>query len=301
MVSGSLPQNWQDRERARLQKVEEHVVDEGRNSTTKPVGTLVGGYFSSTATTFTDGAFVPLTFDSAGRLKTDAVLNASSVSVSVDLEATEDSIAVYGAEGGVVKVMPLVTRATVTTVPVSLVDSSGAQITTFGGDAEQTPGVTAVSKVVQLGGITNTTVPTQRANGDAVAQWFNEFGQQVIYGANLSVNGIDVNVVNQALLNTVSVVLLNAVTTVGASATIDASNYNKLTFYIVGTSVTGNANISFQTSYAGSSWAEMTNIAMATSETQYVVVSDEKHKFIRANINSVGTSGTFTVNLFGGN
>lgn len=240
MTSGSLPQYWQDRERARLQKVSEHVVDEHVNETTKPVGALMGGVYTSVATTYASGDFVPLNFSVGGSLK-----------VGSDFDGTVDSA--------------------------------------------------APTKRSVIGGVAETTVPVAVSDGDVVNPWYDEYGRQVLFGANLASDALDVNVVNPALLNTVESVALNAVTTIGASSSYDMSNYNKMTFYFVGTSVTGDATLSIQSSYAGSNWANLTNISIATSETVLLSVSDEKHKYVRANLTKVGTSGTFTINLIGGN
>jgi hypothetical protein len=176
------------------------------------------------------------------------------------------------------------------------IKSSGV---TIGGNAEQTPDAVAATKIVQQGGIAETTVPTAVANGDAVATWVNEFGQQVLYGANLSANAMDTNVVNQALLNTQEVVHLNAVTATGASALVDISNYNKINFHITSSGVTTGGTMLIQSSLDGTNFVTIHTETITTNTT--VGISFEgKWKFIRANL-SARTDGTYTVRHIAGN
>jgi hypothetical protein len=171
---------------------------------------------------------------------------------------------------------------------------------TIGGDAEQTPDSVAAAKIIQQGGIAETTVPTAVADGDAVATWVNEYGQQVLYGANLSSNALDTNQVNQALLNTIEVTLLDAVTAGGSSSSVDVSNYNKLTFAIISSSTSDGATVALEGSLDDTNWYTIDSNIVDTDTTTSYVISDEKHKYVRATISS-RTDGIYTVDMIGGN
>ncbi len=171
---------------------------------------------------------------------------------------------------------------------------------TIGGDAEQTPDLVAATKIVQNGGIANTTVPVAVSNGDAVATWMNEFGQQVLYGSNLSSNAMDANIINQALLNTINVTLLSAVTATGASVATDVSNFNKLTFHIIASSVTTGGTMKIQHSIDGTNYVDVAEETISANGVKEVAVSDKKYRYVRANL-TARTDGTYSVLLFGGN
>jgi len=177
------------------------------------------------------------------------------------------------------------------------IKSSGV---TIGGNAEQTPDAVAATKIVQSGGIAETTVPTAVADGDAVATWYNEYGQQVSYGANLSSNAIDSNVVNQALLNTITTTNLSAVTATGAGAAVDISNFNKITVSYIASSVTTGGTIKLQGSLDNTNWYDIDSEAIGADGTTYYSISGEKHKYIRTNL-TARTDGTYTTIIFGGN
>ncbi len=275
----SLPQNWQDRERSRLQKTEEHVVDESLLSTTKPVGALIGGVHTSTTTTFTDGAFVPLQFDSAGRLKTDAVLNASSVTVTVDLTADNDSVTIFGRNG---------------TTPQSIsVNTSGYMEISIkeGGSAVQQYTAEA-------------TVPTEVSDGSTINVWSDTFGRQISYADNISIGAKDVSEVSPALLQVSESTLLNAVTTIGASSAINVINYNKLTFHVIVTEISTSVTVSLDSSLDNSNWNSFTTETITANGVTEYVVSDTKYKYVRTNFSAIsGTDSTVavTVNVLAGN
>lgn len=171
---------------------------------------------------------------------------------------------------------------------------------TIGGDAEAVPNDVAATKIVQSGGIAETTVPDAVSDGDAVATWFNEYGQQILYGSNLSSNAIDSNVVNQALLNTINVTMLSAVTATGESTDVDVSNFNKLTFHIIASSVTDGGTMKIQHSIDGTNYTDVATESIADDGVTEVVVENRKYKYVRANL-TARTDGTYSVLLFGGN
>jgi hypothetical protein len=177
------------------------------------------------------------------------------------------------------------------------IKSSGV---TIGGNAEQTPDAVAATKIVQSGGIAETTVKTAVADGDAVATWYDEYGRQVLYGANLSANAIDTNIVNQALLNTITVTNLSGVTATGAGTAVDMSNFNKITVSYKATSAGTGGTILTQGSLDNDAWYTLDTEAITTSGITYFALSDQKHKYIRTNL-TARTDGTYTTIIFGGN
>jgi len=169
------------------------------------------------------------------------------------------------------------------------IKSSGV---TIGGNAEKQPGQTAATHIVQNGGIAETTVPTAVADGDAVAQWFNKYGQPVLFGANLSSNALDVIILNQAQLNVIApLTLLNAVTATGASVEKDLSTYNKVKFQIV---KTGTATVDIQESLDNTTYDDV-----QTDVDGIVTISDQTMKYVKVNV-SAYTSGNVTVKMIAG-
>ena len=71
MASGSKPINRADRFSEVFQKDTEHVTDKNLLVTTKPMGTIIGGMYTSGTTTYSDGAFVAQKYDSSGDAHTN--------------------------------------------------------------------------------------------------------------------------------------------------------------------------------------------------------------------------------------
>lgn len=156
------------------------------------------------------------------------------------------------------------------------------------------------TKVLLQGQYAETTVPTAVADGDVVRAWFDEYGKQVLYGANLSNSSIDTTVTNQALLNTLTVTNLSAVTATGAGTAIDMSNYNKITVQYTATSVGTGGTIKTQGSLDATNFYDLDVESITTSGTTYFSLSDQKHKYLRTNVTE-RTDGTYTTIVFAGN
>jgi len=154
-------------------------------------------------------------------------------------------------------------------------------------------------KVTVTGGKAEETVPTEVADADAVATWFDTFGRQVLKGTNLGLNAMDTNEVSPALLLTNEQTLLDAVTATGASSSYNVLNYNKITFYYIASSTSTGATIKIQSSPDDSNWYdEDTEAISADGTTQFTI--DGKRKYVRANVTS-RTDGTYSVKMVAGN
>lgn len=147
--------------------------------------------------------------------------------------------------------------------------------------------------------IAETTVPTAVADGAEVNLNVDEYGAQRLAGYNYSVNSIDSNVVNQALLNTITVTNLSAVTATGAGTAIDMSNFNKITVQYTASSVTTGGTVKLQGSIGGTNWYDLDTESITANGTTYGSVNG-KHKFVRTNV-TTRTDGTYTTIIFGGN
>jgi hypothetical protein len=171
----------------------------------------------------------------------------------------------------------------------------------IGGNAEQTPDAVAATKIIQNGGIARSTVPTEVASGDAVAMWYDLYGRQVIYGANLSTQSIDVSVINDPLLSRLGpITMLNAATATGASTEVDVSNYKNVCIHIISSSVTSGATITVEHSLDGTNYATLSTTIVSANGTIQVDITEQAMKFIRTTI-TARTDGTFTTLLFAGN
>lgn len=267
---------WQDAERARLQKSEDHLVDEANLETTKPLGVVVGGIYTSAATTFNAGSFVPFTFDATGNLRTNAQLNASSVAISVDLTAASDSVAIQGYNG-----------ATPTKVSVNTSGYVEVSIKEGGSAIQQ---YTAES-----------TIPNEVSDASTISAWADTFGRPVIKGYGFGNDALNVAEVAPALLLTQEAVDLNAVTTTGAGSAYDVSQFNKITYHIVTTSVSTGGTVRLESSLDGTNYyTTVAEVMYTTSKTHEVNINDVKYKYLRANV-SARTDGTVTVRHIAGN
>ena len=147
------------------------------------------------------------------------------------------------------------------------------------------------------------TTPTEVSDGDDVRRWFDTFGRQVIKGTNLTLEALDVNDVNPALLLTVERIdtpLLDAVTATGASAWIDVSQYNKITFFIIASSITTGGTVDIETTPDETNTTVLDSQSITANGMTVVQLTIGKLKKLRANL-SARTDGTYTVMMIGGN
>lgn len=94
--------------------------------------------------------------------------------------------------------------------------------------------------------------------------------------------------------------ILDGVTTTGASSAYDCTNYSMITFQIIAASVTTGGTMLIQSSLDGTNWGTISTTAVSANGSTIVSISQEKHRWIRANL-SARTDGTYTVHMIRGN
>jgi len=155
----------------------------------------------------------------------------------------------------------------------------------------------APSKVVMQGQYAETAVPAAVADGDAVRANYNEYGQARDASYNYSQNSNNVVNIAPELSQTIEYIdspLLNAVTATGASADVNVSGYNKMTFHIIASSVTTGGTVVIQSSLDGTNYVDVDTTTVSADGTTEVVIENRKYKYVRANI-TARTDGTYTV------
>ena len=85
-------------------------------------------------------------------------------------------------------------------------DKTAVRNTVAGGVAEGAP---STSAPIPVGGVAESTVPTEVSDGEAIGAWFDTFGKLLLYGANQAVGAIDVNPVAQEPIGSGSVVCID--------------------------------------------------------------------------------------------
>ena len=165
-----------------------------------------------------------------------------------------------------------------------LVDDQGDQITSFGSSA-----------------IAESSVPTPVADGENVNPWYDLLGQQVIFGANLALNAIDTNIINDALLLRLGPVTnLSSVVATGAGPSVDVSNYHNLTIHIITSSVTDGGNVDIEHSMDGTNWATVSANTITTDGVTEISMSGVAYIYLRTSVTS-RVDGTYLTKIYAGN
>jgi hypothetical protein len=154
-------------------------------------------------------------------------------------------------------------------------------------------------KVVVLGGIAETTVPTAQTDGKVVGLRMDEYGGLWVKGYDAGQDALGVSDVSPALLQTYEEVLLNAVTGTGASASKSGLDYRKLVFHTVATGVTTGGTMKIQTSLDNTNWDDAATHSIGATGL-YEANLEGKFKYVRANL-TARTDGTYTVTMLLGN
>lgn len=180
--------------------------------------------------------------------------------------------------------------------PMSLSGDLQVQI-----DSESEIGSTASTTVMQLGAIAESTIPTPVADGETVAQWHDVYGRQIIFGANLTENAIDVIQINQATLQRLGPITnLNAVTATGAAISVDVSNYHNFTIHIISSAITSGGTVKVEHSLNGTNWATISTVAITANGVNEVSISNQAYRYLRTNL-TARTDGTYTTLVYAGN
>ena len=150
--------------------------------------------------------------------------------------------------------------------------------------------------------LAESTVPTAVSDGDEVMPWFDLYGRLILFGANISEEGLNIIDTAPALMETLERIdtpLLDAVTATGASDWIDVSMYKNQTFYIVATSVTSGGTMKIQATPDESNVVDIDTQVIGSNTVIEVSFSGIQRKKIRANL-TARTDGTYSVfGIFG--
>lgn len=167
----------------------------------------------------------------------------------------------------------------------------------------QTPDSPQAPNVIQMGGISETTVPAGVGDGDAVAVWYDEFGRQVIAGYNPTIGAINVTQINEALLNRIGPIELhNAANTDDESPIVNVNPYNKIKIQVQGIASTDLQFAIMHRIHPDLEWYTVRDIHLTTvgTETTEISLADEAWGEIQTTVTSV-SGGNATAYLIAGN
>ena len=147
------------------------------------------------------------------------------------------------------------------------------------------------------------TVPTEVADGDAVAKWVDTLGRQVIKGTNLGQECLDVSEIAPAVLQTINTVNLSAVGSSAGSnvgAWVNMSDFRLKTLYFNYTSgTTGGMNCLYEVSPdAGSTTFSLGSKVYTDTTTKDIVNVTDHYEYLRSRT-TTNSGGTLTVTFTG--
>ena len=181
-------------------------------------------------------------------------------------------------------------KATVTSLPNSksinamIVDGNGDQITYFG---------TALSAE------TGTPVPV--GNGEPVNLWIDEYGRQVIFGANTNLDALDVHVINDAVvLRMAPVTSLDDAVSATIGGTVDVSMYHNITIHTTSTNVVSGATVTVQHSIDNVNWVNLDVNNITKNLTTELTFTNKAYMYIRTLVDNV-LDGTYRTVIIAGN
>ena len=164
-----------------------------------------------------------------------------------------------------------------------IVDANGSQILSFGATLSAETGT-----------------PTPVADGAEVDLWVDEYGRQVLFGANVPLNALDVNVINDAGLARLDPVYsLSGVSANATGVTTDVSLYHNITIHTISSGVTSGADITVQHSLNNTNWVDL-DVNSVISNTVTELTFTGAYKYIRTT-SSNWVDGTFSTILYAGN
>ena len=161
-------------------------------------------------------------------------------------------------------------------------------------------------KVNVIGAKAESTVPTEVADADAVAQWHDTLGRQILKGTNLGQECLDVNDVAPALLQT-QVITFTQLTAAGSTAVVNTEDYHNHTFSITLAAVNTSVDVRIEGSLDNSNWFNMDDTGndtqYTTNGTYLIHKPNFKTKYVRFTFVSEvgGTAATLDVTYMGGN
>ena len=120
------------------------------------------------------------------------------------------------------------------------------------------------------------------------------------YAYDPSTGSNEITNVSPALLQTMEVTMLSAVTADGASAAVNVSNYNKITFHVIASSVTHGGTMTLSHSLDETNYYDFSSTAISADGITEVIVENQKYKYVLAEL-SARTDGTYTTMMLSGN
>jgi hypothetical protein len=151
------------------------------------------------------------------------------------------------------------------------------------------------------GGIAESTIPTPVADGEPVATWYDQYGRQVIFGANLSLNALDVNNINDPIISRLGPVTnLDAVVATGAGVSVDVSNYHNFTIHIIASAVTDGGTMTVEHSLDNVNWVTVSTNVIDADGVDEISISNQAYRYLRTNL-TLRTDGTYTTTIYAGN
>lgn len=186
-----------------------------------------------------------------------------------------------GVDSGIVATVADLTNSN--PLATMIVDMNGDQIISFGSSAIAVAGT-----------------PTPVADGEDVNPWYDLYGRPVLFGANLSLNALDVNLINDSRTSRMSPVTnLNAVVADTIGSAVDVSSYNKFTIHIFASAVTTGATVNIEQSLDGTNWVNIGTEAISVDgNVEYTF--NEAYRYLRTSVSSY-SDGTYTTLIYAGN
>ena len=166
-----------------------------------------------------------------------------------------------------------------------IVDANGDQITSFGGNTL----------------IAETGTPAPVADGDPVNLWIDEYGRQVIFGANTSLNALDVNLINDSTISRLPVTTnLSGIEADAIGSAIDVSLYHNITIHTTSSSVTNGGTIKVQHSLDGTNWVDVDINNIKDNITTEITFENKAYVYIRTTLEN-RVDGKYTTVITAGN
>lgn len=124
-------------------------------------------------------------------------------------------------------------------------------------------------------------VPKITDDGKAVDPWYDIFGRQVIFGADMSTGSISVHDIAPALMQVRFSPIATAESEKTHSRAVEISFYSKLSFYVrVGGASACPCEVAIQSSPDSKAWADAAKLDIE-DEQLHILTSQAKHKYVR--------------------
>jgi len=133
-------------------------------------------------------------------------------------------------------------------------------------------------------GVAETGVPTEMPDGSRVGVFYDEFGRQVIFGANLSEGSLDVSEVAPALTSRM-LVTLDQLTAPGSSPEINMLDYHNVGFQVKVAAINTSVDVRIEGSMDNTNWFNLddsgTDVQYTANGTYYIHKDNFSCKYVR--------------------